>query len=65
MKNIQEVQHKAPALSLAGALECHPEPYKPIFYHIPEVTRSDNHDNHECKKIVTHCGIWKNHPVVT
>lgn len=59
VENIQEVQHRASALSLAGAMELHPEPWKPIFYYIPEVTRSDNLPWQPCpqKNSVTHCDI--------
>ena len=42
MENAEDVYHVVPAVGLAGALESHPEPHIPVYYYIPEVTKSDN-----------------------
>lgn len=39
VENVEDTQHKAPALSLAGVLELHPELCKCVSDYIPEVTR--------------------------
>lgn len=42
MENVEEAKHIAPAIGLTGALELHPEQYKPVYRYIAEVTKSDN-----------------------
>lgn len=59
VENLENIKHRAPVLNLTWALELRPEPYKPVFYYISEVTRSASPPWQPGlqKYSVTHCDI--------